>query len=196
MEVRRLILATAALMMVALPVRAASRCSKDYPALKDREMAIIDAGSILGDTVDDLSKLKPEQRAIVDRANTLLESRTRIADAKDVQIIDHARILLGSQRLWNRADNRQCTTGDTKVSLFCALQFASRDVTGEYRHRRTAVEEVRLALEDATKGRQYEHRLMEFNNDPRTKLTDVWAVLTAARAKLERRLALQRTCKL
>jgi hypothetical protein len=180
----------------AAPALSATVCAKDYPALKDREMAIIDQGEILEASVDDEKDLKPELRAIVDRANALLESRTRIADSKDVTIVDRARALLRNATVWNRADNRECRTGDRKVGLFCALQFASRDVTGEYRHRRTALEEVRIALEDATKGRQYEHRLRDFNNDPRTKLSDVYAVLASARARLVQRLALQRECKL
>lgn len=42
-------------------------------------------------------------------------------------------------------------------SLFCALHQASVDVTGEYDHRRPAMQEVRFALEDATGGRAFEH---------------------------------------
>ena len=158
-------------------------------------MTIIDQGEILEASVDDEKDLKPELRAMVGKANALLESRTRVADAKDLAIIDRARAML-RPAAWNRHDNRQCTTGDTKVSLFCALQFASREVTGEYRHRRTALEEVRIALEDATKDRHYDHRLMDYNNDPRTKLSDIFAVLATARARIVHRLALQKTCSL
>jgi len=181
---------------LAAPAQSAPLCAKDYPALKDREMVVIDEGEVLEASVDDEKELKSEQRAIVEKANALLESRTRIADAKDVAIIDGARALLRDESVWNRADNRECHTGDFRVSLFCALQFASRDVTGEYRHRRTALEEVRIALEDATRDRQYEHRLMDFNNDPRTKLSDVYAVLEVARGRLLERLKLQEACKL
>lgn len=189
--------AAAVAMLLASPAAAAAPpCPKDYADLKDREMATLDAGSILEESVDDLSQLKPGQRALVERANTLLEGRSRIVDEKDIRIIDRARQRLSSERVWNRADNRKCRTGDIKVSLFCALQFASRDVTGEYRHRRTALEEVRFALEDATKDRQYDHRLMEFNNDRRTTLPDVWAILSTARARLAQRLALQKACRL
>lgn len=195
MKTARLLAGSLALLWAA-PAPSAAVCTKDYPALKDREMQLIDQGEILEASVDDEKDLKPELRAIVDKANALLESRTRIADNKDVAIIDRARALLRDEASWNRADNRQCTTGATKVSLFCALQFASREVTGEYRHRRTALEEVRIALEEATKGRHYEHRLMEFNNDPRTRLSDVYAVLAAARARLVEQLKLQKACEL
>lgn len=176
--------------------QAATQCPKDYPALKDREMAIIDLGTALEASVDDAAELKPEQRAIVDKADALLESRTRIADRKDVEIVDRARALLHDANAWNRADTRQCRTGEPKVSLFCALQFASRDVTGEYRHRRTAIEEVRIAVEEATRGRDYAHRLMDYNNDPRTRLTDLHAALATARARLVERLKRQDSCKL
>jgi hypothetical protein len=195
---RRLLAALAAAAGVAVqtPAWAGPACPKDYAALKDREMAIIDAGSALEDIFDDPSRLSPAQLALVERADALLESRSRIADQRDIQIIDRARRLLGSERTWNRRDTRQCVTGETRLSLFCALQVASREVTGEYRHRRTALQEVRFAVEAATEGRQYDHRLMEFNNDPRTRLSDIWAVLSAARARLVQRLALQRACKL
>ena len=196
MRLRTCLLIPAALACASAPAQTATRCARDYPALKDREMLIIDEGEILQESVDDEKDLKPELRAIVDKANALLESRTRVADEKDVAIIDRARALLKDEASWNRADNRQCTTGDRKVSLFCALQFASRDVTGEYRHRRTALEEVRIALEEATKDRQYEHRLMDYNNDPRTKLSDIHAVLATARTRLVQRLALQKECRL
>jgi hypothetical protein len=196
MRLRTWLLAPAALACASPPAQSAAVCAKDYPALKDREMAIIDQGEILEASVDDEKDLKPELRAIVDKANALLESRTRIADEKDVAIIDRARTLLSDQASWNRADNRECHTGDATVSLFCALQFASRDVTGEYRHRRTALEEVRIALDEATRNRPYEHRLRDFNNDPRTTLGDVHAVLAAARARLVERLKLQRECRL
>ena len=189
--------ALAASLALAAPTGpAATQCAKDYPALKDREMAIIDLGSAIEASVDDVAALKPEQRAIVDKANALLASRTRIADRKDVEIVDRARALLRDAGAWNRADTRQCTTGEKKVSLFCALQFASRDVTGEYRHRRTAIEEVRIAVEEATRGRDYDHRLMDFNNDPRTRLTDLHAVLAAARTRLVERLKQQAACGL
>jgi ElaB/YqjD/DUF883 family membrane-anchored ribosome-binding protein len=181
---------------MAAQAHSAAMCAKDYPALKDGEMVIIDEGEVLEASVDDPSQLKPELRAIVDKSEALLASHARIADAKDVAIIDGARALLRDESVWNRADNRECHTGDARVSLFCALQFASREVTGEYRHRRTALEEVRMALEDATRDRRYAHRLMDFNNDPRTRLGDVYAVLATARGRLIERLKLQEACKL
>ena len=70
---------------LAAPAQSAPLCAKDYPALKDREMVVIDEGEVLEASVDDEKELKSEQRAIVEKANALLESRTRIADAKDAE---------------------------------------------------------------------------------------------------------------
>jgi hypothetical protein len=193
---RTILFLAAAVFVLEPAVATPTTCPKDYPAEKDREMQVLDIGSVLEESVNDISELKPEQRAIVERAHALLVSQARIADVKDIQIIDRARQLLANESDWNRRDDRSCPAGATKVSLFCALQLASRDVTGEYRHRRTALEEVRLALESTTLGRKYEHRLMDFNNDPQTQLKDIWAVLAMARSKLVQRLELQKACRL
>jgi hypothetical protein len=195
-DLRTILFLAAAVFVLEPAVATPTTCPKDYPAEKDREMQVLDVGSVLEESVDDISELMPEQRAIVERAHALLASQARIADVKDIQIIDRARQLLANESDWNRRDDRSCPAGATKVSLFCALQLASRDVTGEYRHRRTALEEVRLALESATLGRKYEHRLMDFNNDPQTQLNDIWAVLAMARSKLVQRLELQKACRL
>ena len=94
-----------------------------------------------------------------------------------------------------RADDRQCGAEDTTFSLFCALQKASIEVLGEYRHRRTALQEVRFALEEATAGREYEHRLRDFNNDPSTTLDDIKRVIRVARDRVAARIEEQNaTC--
>ena len=50
-------------------------------------------------------------------------------------------------------------------------QRACIDVLGNYDHRRVALQEVRFAVEDATRGQDFEHRLRDFNNLPQTTLT-------------------------
>lgn len=77
------------------------------------------------------------------------------------------------------------------LSLFCALKKASIEVIGVYDHRRAAVQNVRFAIEDVTKGREFEHRLMDFNNLPDTQFSDIKGLLVAARAKVARHLAAQ-----
>ena len=87
-----------------------------------------------------------------------------------------------------------------KRSLFCALQKASREILGEYQHRNVALQEVRFAIQDATRDRQTEmairalrrfslpHRLMDFNNLPETRFEDVKQVLRVASERVAARL--------
>lgn len=117
------------------------------------------------------------------------EDRDQPVSVEDLEILDKADALLPNESAWNRRDTRECPAGATTLSLFCALQEASVEVLGDYDHRRSALQEVRFAIEDVTKGREFEHRLMDFNNLPETRFIDVKHVLAAARAKVAARLA-------
>ena len=77
------------------------------------------------------------------------------------------------------------------VDLFCALQKASIDVLGAYDHRRVALQEVRFAVNDATRGRDFEHRLRDFNNLPTTRLADIKSVLQVATERVKARVKSQ-----
>jgi hypothetical protein len=68
------------------------------------------------------------------------------------------------------------------------LEQACIDVLGQYDHRRVALQEVRFAVEDATRGRQFAHRLMDFNNLPETQFGDVKRVLQVAAERVATRL--------
>jgi hypothetical protein len=59
---------------------------------------------------------------------------------------------------------------------------------GTYDHRRVALQEVRFAVEDATRGRQFEHRLRDFNNLPTTRLVDIRSILQVATDRIKVRL--------
>ena len=59
---------------------------------------------------------------------------------------------------------------------------------GHCEHTRAASQEVRFAIEEATLGRQFDGRLMGFNNLPETHLEDVKRVLRVARERVEARL--------
>jgi hypothetical protein len=104
----------------------------------------------------------------------------------DREIIQRADAMFSSDAIWNRADNRKCPASATTWSLYCALERATREVTGGFHHRRPALELVRVVVEERTKGRDYNHRLMDYNNDPTTHLADVHSVLAAALAKIRR----------
>jgi hypothetical protein len=53
------------------------------------------------------------------------------------------------------------------------MEKATIDVTGGFGHRRPALEVVRSIVDERTASRNYNHRLMDYNNDPRTQLDDV-----------------------
>jgi len=173
----------------------AGGCDKDYAALKAEEMSFLSEGEKVFRSVEE-ADATPEQLAVIERTRALLQSRTRPVDETDVAIIDRAQEILKDESVWDREDDRRCNEADTTFSLFCALYFASKEILGEYQHRRTGLQEVRFALEDATAGVDYEHRLRDFNNNPETTLDDVYAVLATARERVAERLALQAACKL
>ena len=108
--------------------------------------------------------------------------------AQDVQILHRARELLPDEGHWNRHDTRECPPEAPTLSLFCALQKASIEVLGTYDHRRAALQEVRFAIEKVSGGREFEHRLMDFNNLPETSLADIHRVLSLAADQVEARL--------
>jgi len=119
-----------------------------------------------------------------------LERRDQPVTTEDIRILTRAMELLKDESVWNRADDRQCADDEAtgKRSLFCALQKACIDVLGSYDHRRVALQEARFAVEDATRGRDFEHRLRDFNNLPTTRLADVKAVLKVALDRVKSRL--------
>ena len=119
-----------------------------------------------------------------------LERRDQSVTVDDIRILTKAAELLKDESAWNRADDRECTDDEAtgQRSLFCALQKACIEVLGTYDHRRVALQEVRFAVEDATRGRDFEHRLRDFNNLPTTRLADIQAVLKVAADRVRSRL--------
>lgn len=106
-------------------------------------------------------------------------------DALDAAILRRARELLADESVWDRADDRDCEPADTRFSLYCALHRASLEEAGGFHHRRPALEAVRAVVDKRSAGRSYEHRLREWNNDPRTTLADIHAVIDEALAGIE-----------
>jgi hypothetical protein len=118
------------------------------------------------------------------------EERNQPVTSDDLAILARAEALLSDDSAWNRQDDRRCEDDEAtgKRSLFCALQQACIEVLGRYDHRRVAVQEVRFAVEDATRGRSFEHRLRDFNNLPETRLADIRRVLQVAKERMSARL--------
>jgi len=119
-----------------------------------------------------------------------LERRDQLVTNDDLRILLNAAALLKDESVWNRSDDRECEDDEAtgKRSLFCALQKACIDVLGVYDHRRAALQEVRFAVEDATRGQDFEHRLRDFNNLPTTQLADIKRVLRVATDRVKLRL--------
>src|ERR1044071_1795583 len=102
------------------------------------------------------------------------DSNVRPAVTKtDLQIVKRAREILSSEAKWNRADNRICPAEAKTVSLYCALERATIEASGKREHRRAALQEVRFVVDEIAAGRNYQHRLMNYNNDPTTTFADV-----------------------
>jgi hypothetical protein len=124
-----------------------------------------------------------------------LERRDQPVTEADLKIIQRADTILSSPAVWNRHDTRECRRDDKTWSLFCAMEQASLDILGEYRHRDVALQEVRFAVEDATKGIEFEHRMMDYNNLANTTFDDIKNILSLATRRVSNRLKAQEAGK-
>jgi hypothetical protein len=106
----------------------------------------------------------------------------------DLQIVHRAREILNSDSKWNRADNRVCPADAKTVSLYCALQLATVEVGGKAEHRGAALQEARFVIDEIARDRNYEHRLMNYNNDPTTSFADIQEVLRITESLITLRL--------
>jgi CubicO group peptidase (beta-lactamase class C family) len=147
----------------------------------------------LVDTQPPSAARRPPQTPQKTTTSAELERRDLPVTNDDLRILRRADELLRDESVWNRKDDRECDDDEAtgKRSLFCALQKACVDVLGTYDHRRVALQEVRFAVEDATRGQDFEHRLRDFNNLPTTQLSDVKRVLRVAMDRVKSRLKKQ-----
>jgi|GEM_PF-2309163 len=171
-------------------------CDIDYAAAKAEQLATIEAGLNVYRREQDETKWSPEEKEKFDRAMALRERRDLIVDQADLDIVDTALSLFADEASWDREDDRQCDNNGDTLSLFCALAKASVQTIGEYQHRRTALQEVRFAVEEASAGKDYAHRMMDFNNDPATSFADARGVLLTARERIAARLDKQARCEI
>ena len=106
----------------------------------------------------------------------------------DLQILKKADEILSSAAKWNRNDNRVCPKDAKTLSLYCALEAATLAVTGSFEHRGAAMQEARFAIDEITHNKDYEHRLMGYNNDPTTTFADIKKVIALTAKRVEARL--------
>lgn len=64
-----------------------------------------------------------------------------------------------------------------KWSLFCALEQAAQEVSGEVHYRQPALQMAWEVLNDVGGARSGKHRLMDYNNHPDTTLAEIHALL-------------------
>jgi hypothetical protein len=119
------------------------------------------------------------------------EARPPVTEA-DVRIVRRAREILDPPAKWNRADTRKCPKEATTFSLYCALEKATEEVSGTFEHRGAAMQESRFVIDDmAPNAAYYNHRLMNFNNDPATTYFDVQKFFQLLEERVAKRLAEQ-----
>ena len=108
----------------------------------------------------------------------------------DIQIVQRARKILDSPEKWNRNDTRDCPQDEKTFILYCALEEATKYVTGDFKHRGAAMQEARFIIDDIAPNRgKYNHRLMDYNNDPTTTWADVQKFFKLLEARVAKRLS-------
>src|ERR1017187_6255861 len=115
------------------------------------------------------------------------EARPPVTKA-DIRIVQRAREILNSPAEWNRADNRVCPAAAKTFSLYCALEKATEEVSAHFEHRGAAMQEARFVIDNIAPNRDYEHRLMGYNNDPTTTFADIQKVFALLETRIAARL--------
>ena len=106
----------------------------------------------------------------------------------DLEIVKKADQILSSPAKWNRADNRKCPKDAKTVSLYCALEQATMEVTGSFEHRGAVMQEARFTIDEVDGNKDYDHRLMGYNNDPTTTFADIKKIIRLTGERVEARL--------
>ena len=68
------------------------------------------------------------------------------------------------------------------------METATNEVSGNFEHRGAAMQEARFVIDEITANRDYEHRLMDYNNDPTTTFADIQKVFTMLEGRIRKRL--------
>ncbi len=108
----------------------------------------------------------------------------------DLEILNLCFDYLKDSTKWHQNDDRNCDTDrlDKIWSLFCAIRTASIKKMGEYNHRGTVIQTTRFVIDELYPNHGYAHTLMDFNNDPNTKYSDIINVLTITKDRIDKEL--------
>jgi hypothetical protein len=127
-----------------------------------------------------------QMREVGDTLTIDINAQQQVRPTKsDIAIIARAIQMLPSDAVWNKNDNRQCPAAQPKISMFCALQNATTEVSGGIHYRQPALQAVREVLNTVDPKRIKTHRIMDFNNHPDTTLAEIHGLLKQAQIKLE-----------
>lgn len=113
-------------------------------------------------------------------------ARPPVAKA-DLLIIRRTGEILDSETKWNRADTRVCPDTAKTFSLYCALEKASKEVD-TFEHRSAVMQETRFVIDEIAPNRNYDHRLMGYNNDPTTTFADIKKIIRLTQERIAARL--------
>lgn len=112
----------------------------------------------------------------------------------DLLIVKQAREILNSPAKWNRADDRKCPETQRTYSLYCALEKATKEVSKKFDHRGAAMQQARFVIDEVlAKNNHYEHRLRDYNNDPKTTFADVQRFFTLLEERIQKQLQTHRS---
>ena len=105
-------------------------------------------------------------------------------NALDRAIVERASAILSSVAGLESRRRSEMSEAATTWSIYCAMEKATIAVTGGFAHRRPALEVVRTIVDERAAHRNYDHRLMDYNNDPRTQLGDVKSLFDEALTRM------------
>ena len=108
----------------------------------------------------------------------------------DLEIINLCLDYFKDSTCWQPNDDKNCD--DDKMSkawsLLCALQSAYTEKMGYYNYRGATLQETRSVINEIYFDRHYAHPLIDFNNDPKTKFSDVLNILNVVKERIETEL--------
>jgi len=105
----------------------------------------------------------------------------------DLVIVRRANQILDTENKWNRADTRVCPDAAKTFSLYCALEKASKEVD-TFEHRSAIMQETRFVIDEIAPNRNYDHRLMGYNNDPTTTFADIKKIIRLTEERIAAKL--------
>ncbi len=102
----------------------------------------------------------------------------------DLKIIQLASDMLSEPKYWHKQDDRICEDdlANKSYSLFCALKIASLAVEQKYNHRNAVLQKLRHLINEKDPNKQWNHRLMDFNNQEETTYEDIISILAEMEA--------------